>query len=71
LARIRNLQWLQFSVGSTSTDPARDVARAWDTRLVIEPGNHPFNEIDGLRDPDSDLMKTLSVYAASFASPTT
>ncbi|WP_323765224.1 alpha/beta hydrolase [Marinovum sp.] len=37
------------------------LAEAWGSQasLVVEPGRHHFDVIDGLRDPDSPLMTTL------------
>ncbi|MEC3861334.1 alpha/beta hydrolase [Mesobacterium sp. TK19101] len=40
-------------------DQARWLADAWGASCVVEAGKHHFDVIDGLRDPKSEMMKTL------------
>ena len=40
-------------------DQARWLSDAWSCELVIEPGKHHFDVIDGLADPGSDMVRKL------------
>ncbi len=40
-------------------DQAQTLASAWGTDLTVAPGQHHFNVIDGLQDPDSPLMNAI------------
>lgn len=40
-------------------EQAETLARTWGARLVVTEGEHHFNVIDGLTDPNSDMVKSL------------
>ena len=51
--------WVGASERPAFLDQARWLAAAWGAELVIEPGRHHFNVIDGLRDGQSPLMRAI------------
>lgn len=40
-------------------EQAEKLAQAWNCAHVVEPGRHHFNVIDGLLDPESEMIRTL------------
>lgn len=52
--------WVGGAERPAFLDQARGLADAWqNTKLVIDPERHHFDVIDGLRDPESPLMRAL------------
>ncbi|MEH6833754.1 MULTISPECIES: alpha/beta hydrolase [Falsihalocynthiibacter] len=52
--------WVGGAERPAFLDQARWLAQAWEgASLHIEPGQHHFNVIDGLKDPESSLMRAL------------
>lgn len=51
--------WVGADERPALVDQSRKLARVWDAGLVVEPGKHHFDVIDGLEDPDSEIMARL------------
>ena len=51
--------WVGADERPAFVEQAQALARAWDCPLVIEPGKHHFDVIDGLADPKSRMVARL------------
>ena len=51
--------WVGGNERPVFLEQAETLARTWGARHVVTEGEHHFNVIDGLTDPDGDMVKTL------------
>ncbi len=51
--------WVGAEERPAFVDQSQWLAEAWDAPLVVEPGTHHFDVIEGLADPDSRMVKTV------------
>lgn len=51
--------WVGSAERPVFLDQARWLSEAWECRVVVDPGKHHFDIIDGLADADSPLMRSI------------
>ena len=51
--------WVGEAERPAFRDQALWLSQAWDAPLVVEPGRHHFDVIDGLGQPDSALLRAV------------
>jgi len=56
--------WVGADERPVFLDQARWLADAWGCERIEVPGKHHFDVIDGLKDPDSPLMRSILASTA-------